>query len=256
MVRKAGLRRRRGGRKGMRRMRRFKPAKHVAEWASCTESVSLTTITGLPYTVNQTYSLMSTQLAYFPNRSVQIAQAYQHYRIKKITLEFKPQIDTFMQQPGAAGVGSFVPTLYYMIDKSGSLPPNPTPENLKQMGAKPYRFDDKIIRASWRPSVLNDVTAGAVVPTGASYKISPWLSTSATPLGVGVWNPSTVDHLGIYWNVQQPGAVPGGTAPLTYDVQITVDFQFKKPLVKVAPGAPLAIQALPRTTDESLTVVH
>lgn len=169
------------------------------------------------------YEMRNTDLASY-DRAVQVAQAYQHFRIKKITLTLKPVYDTYQQ---AAGNGTR-PNLYYMIDKSGSIPDNPTLEQLKQMGAKAHRFDEKPFTISWRPSVLTaDQTAVGVVGS-AQYKISPWLSTSANPMGVA-FAPSVIDHLGIFWYAEQ--LFGGG---VQYNAEIEVQFQFKKPLWTVS----------------------
>lgn len=149
-----------------------------------------------------------------------IARAYQFYRIKHVSLKFLPLFDTF-----AAGGGSTVPNLYYMIDKSGSIPTNITIPAMKKMGAKPIRFDDKTITRGWSPSVLTADTAGIGVLQSAGYKVSPWLTTNANVLGVGAWAPSSIDHLGIFFVVEQEA---GATA--NYRVELTVEFQFKKPL--------------------------
>lgn len=162
------------------------------------------------------------------DRAVQVAKAYQHFRMKKITMTFKPTYDTF--QSGAPG-GSSKCNFYYMIDKSGSIPQNPTLEQLKQMGAKAIPFDEKPIKVSWKPSVLtaDQVAVGAVV--ASQYKVSPWLSTSINPMGA-VWQPSTIDHLGIFFYVEQ--LFGGG---LQYNAEIEVQFEFKKPLWIAAQGA-------------------
>lgn len=244
MPAKKGYGRRRGGKKvGGRRKRVYRRAyrapRGVPEWASCTESASLQNITGVPaYTMNQMYALNGTNLTQYINRALPISANYQHYRIKRIMLEFKPQMDTFQNTAGAAGTGLLVPNFFYMINKSGSIPANPTPDNLRSMGAKPIRFDEKTIKVAWRPSVLQE-NQGVLGDLGFGYKISPWLSTvqqSAPP------GPSTVQHLGIYWIVSRPGILPAGFAELTYDIQITVEFQFKKPLVRVNPEQPPAIE--------------
>jgi len=241
--RRGGFRKRRFG--GRRRV--FRPARQVPEWASCTESMSLNRITGLTYEMNGMYGFNATQLAYFVNRAVPIAQSYQHFKIKRVLMEFKPQYDTFAPTPGApTGQGFSVPNLFYMINKSGSIPNNPTVDNLRSMGAKPIRFDDKIIKIAWRPSVLQE-NSGTLGDIGSSYKVSPWLSTSANANAVGAWNPSTVSHLGIYWTVQRNGVIPPGTAELVYDIQITVEFQFKKPLVKVLSSSPQALEYAPES---------
>lgn len=239
-----GGRRVRRGKKGMRRMRRFRPARGVAEWASCTESVALSNITGLAYNMNQMYGLNGTQLGQFISRAVPIAQAYQHYRIKRILLEYKPQVDTFFPDVGATGTGFLVPNMFYMINKSGSIPANPNVDNLRAMGAKPIRFDERTIKVAWRPSVLQE-NAGVLGDVGSGYKISPWLSTNANANAPGLWQPSSVNHLGIYWIVSRPGTLPAGVAELTYDIQITVEFQFKKPLVKVVSSNLPALEYAP-----------
>lgn len=147
------------------------------------------------------YANRAFQLADFTRASA-IAANYASFRISKITMKFKPLADTFVTAPGGVGV----PYFYSMLDKSGAIPLNAALENLKQMGAKPRRFDDKTISVSWRPSVLTadltTVPAGNVA--GSQYKLSPTLSTNANAGNPTVpWAPSVVDHLGIYWYVEQ-----------------------------------------------------
>lgn len=228
-------------RRGYGRRRGYRRPQSVPEWASVTESVALDNITGLAYTMNQSYGLNGTCLAQFIQRAVPVAQAYQHYRIKQVKLEFKPQVDTFFPDVGATGTGYLVPNMFYMINKSGSIPNNPTPDALRAMGAKPIRFDEKTIKVAWRPSVLQE-NAGVLGDVGSAYKVSPWLSTNANANQPGAWNASTVQHLGVYWNIQRPGTLPAGVAELTYSIQITVDFQFKKPLVKTSSSDPVALE--------------
>lgn len=174
-------------------------------------------------------------------RASSVATSYQHYRIKKVTLRFKPQIDTFI-----GGSAYIVPNLYYMIDKSGSIPQNSTIAALKSMGAKPHRFDDKIITCSWRPSVLINTADSPVTSAIAQYRISPWLSTNQNTLSPGAFVPSNVDHLGIFWYLDNLGA------EVRYSVDIMVEFQFKKPLNNTLSSAENpAISVL-----DTLTIVH
>lgn len=239
-----------GMRRGKGRRRGFRKAPSVPEYASLTESVALTNITGVSYQMNgpgggQVYGLNGTQLSQFISRATAVAQAYQHYRIKRILLEFKPQVDTFLPDVGAPGTGFLVPNMFYMINKSGSIPSTVTVDGLRAMGAKPIRFDEKTIKVAWRPSVLQE-NAGVLGDVGSGYKISPWLSTNANANAPGLWQPSTVNHLGIYWQVSRPGTLPAGVAELTYDIQITVDFEFKKPLVKTSSSNLPALEYLPK----------
>lgn len=232
-----------GKRAVQRRKRVFRPAKNVAEWASCSETYSninpnpgAPPLTNAMFPSNTMYVKRDFSLDQFA-RATQIAKGYQHYRIKKITMKFKPLVDTFTN----SGALASVPNFFYMIDKSGSLPNNPTLAMLKQMGAKARRFDDKSITVAWRPSVLDLAATAPANSSSAQYKISPWLSTNANQLGVGVWNPSTVDHLGIFWQSEQDVAAQIAY----YSIETTVEFQFKKPLAQLGSGeeqTPDAIQ--------------
>lgn len=241
-----------------RRPRRgFRPARNVPDLASLSVTTTLIPQGNPNFLSGAMYSLMSTQLANYP-RAVQVAKAYQHYRIKKITLRLKPSVDTFTQ--GAASKTY----LYYMIDKAGALPTNPVLETLKAAGAKAHAFDEKTKIIAWRPSVLADTAAGAFNGAPNKYMISPWLSTNVNTVSPLVWNASTVDHLGVYWYVDQ-AFQPG----YGYQIECTVEFQFKKPIWSLGPSqvsAPSAIPATLPTLDASpdgvaettadLTVVH
>lgn len=189
--------------------------------ASLTVSTNLSNLN-----TNQMYSRLNTTLDQFA-RAVQVAQAYQFYKITGIEIKLTPRLDTYI-----GGGASTVPYVYYMYDKSGSLPTNIGVGNLLQMGAKPIRFDDKTVTMKWRPTVVQDVAFSAGgAPAGsapAQYKVSPWLNTNANFITPGAWTPSSVDHLGVYWFVETSGANS------LYDAVLTVNFAFKKPLVEVS----------------------
>jgi len=168
---------------------------------------------------NTMYNLSNFQLADFP-RAVAVARAYQHFRIKHIKLTMKPQYDTY--NAGLAGLSK--PQLYYMIDKSATIPIGTTLEALKNMGCRPRVFDEKAISISWSPAVLQS-TQSLVGDVASSYKVSPWLSTNAAP-DSAVWNPSQIQHNGIFWYMWTQ------TAPLVaYSVEVELQFEFKKPLL-------------------------
>lgn len=231
-----------GGRRPAGRRRPFRKARDVPDMASLSVSATLVPPQGNPnFLSGAMYSMMNTQLADF-DRAVQVSKAYQHYRISKITLKLKPSVDTFAQG------GPSKTYLYYMIDKSGSVPSNPTLELLKQMGAKPHAFDEKVKVISWRPSVLVDtaVNPGALASTPNKYQISPWLSTNANVISPALFNPSVVDHLGVYWFVDQAFQAGYG-----YQCEVEVQFQFKKPVWVSIAGAPSAIPAKLGTPDNS-----
>lgn len=227
-----------------RRQRKNRKNKNVPEYASCSVKRTIQA-TGTNFSPNTLYSLMNTTLSQYVRASA-VAQAYQYYRIKKIALTVKPPFDTYgvnLDLSGTAtGLGK--PNFYYMIDKSGSVPSNISLEGLKQMGARPRQLDEKNITVSWAPSVLDVVMTGAgATPTSqpAKYKISPWINTSATVSGPGAWTPNDVDHLGIYWYIDQFGG-RFTTLPL-YQCEVEVQFEFKKPLTLFQASA----EAIPAT---------
>lgn len=170
------------------------------------------------------FSLMNTNLQSFPRATV-VASAYQFYKIKRISLTFKPSYDTFQASAGAVSK----PRLYWMLDKSGSIPTNVTLEGLKDMGARPKEIDENPKVISWAPSVLTNVydpnQPNSTV--GSQYRITPWLATSDRPTQPG-WIPSTVDHLGIYWYMDMFQNPEG----YQYQIDCEVQFEFKKPITK------------------------
>lgn len=207
-----------------RRSRRFRKARDVAEWASLSCKRSLQAAPGNPgFNSNVLYSLMDTQLSQF-ERAEQVAAQYQHYRIKKVTITFKPTFDNYL----AAGGAITKPNLYYMIDKAGAIATNTTLEALKMMGAKPRQLDEKNLSISWRPSVLENTmyAPGVNNATPSRYQISPWLTTRGQAVSQGAFVPSGIDHLGIYWYMDQLSNVPGAQ----YTVEVEAQFEFKKPL--------------------------
>lgn len=219
---------------------------NLKDFGSLSENRTFVPAGGGAPVANQMYTLMNTTLDQFI-RAPTVAQGYQFYRIRRITLKVKPQFDTYF----SGGPNSYgKPKLYYMLDKSGSLPTTVTLEMLKQMGAKPHNLDEKPQIISWAPSVLTaDLNNTAPVSTQASqYKISPWLSTSANTIGT-VWNPSSVDHLGVYWYVESTSF--GGTGGLPYQLDIEVQFEFKKPLINAAGTTTPAIAVVPAVLDRS-----
>lgn len=206
--------------------------KNTPEYASLSETRSMSVSGG--FMTNALYSLMNTSLDQF-TRAPLVAKAYQHYRIKYIELRIKPTYDTF----ATGGTTKF--HLYYMIDKAGAIPTNITLEGLKQMGAKPISLDENTRKIGWKPSVLDLAMTqggGAPLSQGAQYKLSPWLNTNANSVDIAVWNPSTVDHLGVYWYINQ---IAGADSP--YEVEVEVQFEFKKPLIATSVGAVSAIPA-------------
>lgn len=224
--------RRKASKKTSLRRRPFRRVRDVGDFASLSVKRTIVPDAGGNFLTNTMYNMRDTVLATYL-RAVQVSKAYQHYRIKKIALTMKPTYDTFQAVAG----GSSRPNLYYMIDKSGSIPAGITLESLKQMGAKAHRWDEKPFTVAWRPSVLT-ADQDSLAPTGVTagqYKISPFLSTSDT----------TIDHLGIFWYAEQ--LFGGG---LQYECEVEVQFQFKKPLWSALSSSP-AVGVRPAEIDDS-----
>lgn len=195
--------------------------RNVKEFASCS-----VTRTVAPAVTNQMYAYDGFALGDY-YRAVQIAGAYQRYRMVGITVTWKPAYDTFSQATPLQK-----PNLYYIIDKNGAVPDNITLEALKAMGAKPVPFDEKPLRVTFKPATLAEELNLAGANSAAGYKVSPWLTTNGNATNVGAWAPSTVAHQGIKWYVEQAG----GNTQINLDVE--VQFEFCKPLLPTLAAVP------------------
>lgn len=196
---------------------------HPHEQASCTVVRPVLINGAILMNPNVVFQLMNIQLQDFA-RAAQIANCYQFYRMTRVTLRVKPQYDTF-----ATGGGSKM-SLYYMIDKSGALPTNVTLAAMQQLGAKSIQLDEKNVEITWTPSVLNSAMyagGGVGAASSSQYVISPWLSCNGLTVSPGPGAPSAIDHLGIYFVVEQV------TANCQYSVDIECSFEFKKPYIQV-----------------------
>lgn len=226
-----------------RRNRKMKSKRHpiskglagVPEMASLTEVINNRAPSGAYYTTNLAYRFYNCSLSLFP-RAQTVGSCYQEYRIRRITLAFKTTSDTFLSSVGNAAV----PNLYYMVDKKHAVPDNFTVDTLISMGALPRRFDDKLKKIVWAPAVLQSALTDplALSTAAAASNISPWLPTNNSPGAAGAFVPSDVDHLGVAWFVY----VPNGSQPIQYDIDIFVDFEFRKPLWKAPPVGPKALE--------------
>lgn len=213
-----------------RRPRRQRLPANVPEWASHSESY-----TAADGKTNTMYGPNTVGLDQFP-RAIGIAKNYQEYRITKVKFTFKPQFDTFTVDPNAA-TALRVPHLFYMIDKPQAIPLAATLENLKQMGAKPRRFDNRDIVVQWSPGVQLSANDGALAASLVKPMISPWLNTNATP--DAAWTPSRIDHAGLF-HFLEAGAITGD-GQYEYGIDVECQFQFRKPLMVAVAGAPEAL---------------
>lgn len=203
---------------------------NVAEQASLSETTDIGSLV-----VGTTYNLNDVQLAQF-TRAAAVAQAYQFFRIKKLTFKVQPLIDTFIATaPGATQV----PYLLWAINKAGYAYPGLIDEWFYDNGSKPIRFDDKTVTISYSPAVVLDAAEAMTPGVGNQanlIKTSPWLNTNTNAF-VAAWAPSQVSHCGHVMKVTSPGS----TQAMNYRMTMTAEFEFKKPLALIRPDQTSAV---------------
>lgn len=178
-----------------------------------------------PIAANTMYSLENFALTN-STRASTVAQGYQFYRIKMVKVIFTAYADTFpANTSGQVGV----PQLFAMIDKAGAISPTASLNDLKKMGAKPRRFDDKNIVYQFAPAILlnsNEISGGAVTNVFAgAYKVSPWLPTNQNSGSqTNAFAVNSVDHRGLRFFIQAQNynATCG-------ELSIEIEYEFKKP---------------------------
>lgn len=218
---------------GRRPRRVFK--KSNVQMAHLTQTLQLgDDVTGTINTIN------NINLAQF-DRATLVAQAYQFYRIKLVEIKWKPYYDTFANPDPTQPSGS-VPYLYWLIDKGDTLDPSSF-NMMRDSGSKPIRFDEKTITVRWRPSVLQYSLSSTDLTTAPSFNVSrtsPWLSTNlAAGSSPTSWTVSDLRHNGIAYGVEQNIT---GTPGFAYGAELTVHFEFKKPLAyKGADNKPVPV---------------
>lgn len=218
-----------------------KARRNVPDIASLSVTRSLQQKPGGPFVVNTMYDLHDISMDEY-QRAVQVAQAYQYFRIKSARLTFKIGYDTYQAGAGAATR----PNLYYMVDKGYSIPTNVTVEQLKAMGARPKVCDNKPISLTWSPAVRTYDNA-PVGPLPTQYKVSPWLSTNAAA-DIGAFLANPTNHNGIYWYVQMDAT---GGVQYNYNCELELQFEFKKPLWTGTVSSTQSTGAVPATLNDS-----
>lgn len=193
----------------------------TSEFASAKQTIQLPDDTS-----GTIYKLDSVALSNFDRMSI-IASAYQFFRITKIEMRWKPYADTYAPNNGIASI----PYLYWLIDKGNNVEVNSF-NALRDAGAKPIRFDERTVGMSYKPSVhllTADVSGSTIFPTYGLNKVSPWLSTNQfAGQGGTTWKPNETEHYGVLYGVQIDSG--SGVNNQLFGTEITVHFQFKKPL--------------------------
>lgn len=194
------------------------------------------------------FAMLNTNTAYFDyatslarcERASTVGRGFQEYKITKVEYEFIPLTDTFL--PGTVAR----PQLYFRVDKTASLQDFTTVAQLVQTGCKPKNMDEKIVKVSFKPAVLQLARdANNASNPWAKPLISPWLTTNKNNnVSSPTWAASSIDHYGLAWFVEQ--LVLAGSTPPTvqYTIRQRIHFEFRKPIVLTPlPGGVGAVQA-------------
>jgi len=165
-------------------------------------------------------------------RAQAVAEQFGLYRISRISYKFKPNLDTFDGNNNAANGPVTVPTLYWKMNRFADAPAAFNATDLKALGSKPIRFDDKQISISYKPNILTGIaTAG---DNSGSLKMTPWLNTDAAP-DTGTFAISDTEHYG-HFHVVECAMAGNGSLPVgTFDA--TIYYEFKNPRTKWTPAS-------------------
>lgn len=214
--------------------KRYVRRNRVNDTAGVSETIDLyAQLNGAPQTNNfvsinraltgPCYTTSDIQLTDFV-RASSVARNYQFYKIKYVEISILPDMDTFT--PGGP---TAKPYLYYQIDKAGAIPTNATNITLKTSGCKPIALDEKPIHIRFKPAALLAVNyasgASSNISSAGMYRVSPMLMTTSIPNSSTTPALNDTAHQGMKFFVENNGS------PINYAAQITVHFQFFKPLV-------------------------
>lgn len=185
------------------------------------------------------------------DRALAHAPEYALYRIAKVVFRYKPNFDTFSSAliGGQAAYG--VPTLYWKMNRFADAPAAFTADNLRTLGAKPIRFDDKQYTMSYKPNIL--LTQASAGSQSGQLKMTPWLNTDTAP-NTPNFAPSTTEHYGHFFIVDAPLLNGAGTTPLgTFEA--TIYYEFKNPRIDWSggPSAQQVVRSNLSMTDVTMT---
>jgi len=232
--------RRRGARKGMRRMRLGRGLNAMKDRAVVVEVQENQVVPEGGGFINHNLSQFARALA--------VSKQYRFYRCKKVELEFIPYANVF-------GPGQAFPELYFQVDRTQSLTnpgvplPIPTKGIMMSRGVLPKKWTSTISRY-YVPSVLRNENfiqnvLGSDVQSIAAITSTPvkhkWYATqqyfaappgnSASPIN-GTWGPSALQYFGAAYCVDQPLAAPSAVLGT---IKMKVHWEFKEPLVTTEP---------------------
>lgn len=166
----------------------------------------------------------------FPGgRAAAVAEQFGLYRVAKCMFRYKPNSDTYVSNPAfIGGSGAItVPYLYWKMNRFADAPAAFTANDLKNMGAKAIRFDDKTVTHSYKPNILTGIVSGGT--NSGQLKMTPWLNTDAAP-DTANFALSTTQHYGHFFVVE--AAVAGAGSQPVGTIEVTIVYEFKNPRVK------------------------
>jgi len=169
-------------------------------------------------------------------RALAHAEQYGLYRIAKVVFKYKPYYDTFIpQNQGPTPSGNFpttVPLLYWKMNRYADAPVAWSLDDIKSLGAKPIRFDDKTYTLSYKPNILlANESAGSV---SGQVKMTPWLNTDDAA-DTDQFAPSTTEHYGHFFYIDA-NLVNGNTEPAIGSLDVTIHYEFKTPRTEWTPA--------------------
>lgn len=188
-----------------------------------------TTIPSVPLLVNTPYQFNLAGIV--GSRAVDVAPNFALYRVAKVMFKYKPLYDTYVPNSAPGATSNYItsiPTLYWKMNRFADDPNNFTADDLRVMGAKPIRFDDKQYTLSYRPNILLDQASGG--SHSGSVKMTPWLNTDSAP-DTPNFQISSTQHYGHFWYIQAD-TVNTSTYPGVGSLDITIFYEFKNPRVE------------------------
>lgn len=193
------------------------------------------TLPSIPILANTPYQVQVGGITAIAPRATAVCEQFGLYRIAKLIYKYTPDYDTFTSN--AAGIGGngpvSVPYLYWKMNRFADAPAAWALNDIKAMGAKPIRFDDKSVTVQYKPNILLNTDAAAGSNSG-QVKITPWLNTDKTADQDG-FAPSDTAHYGHFYyvdcNMAGNGSTPVGS------VEVTIVYEFKNPRVTWTPPA-------------------
>ena len=214
---------RKRGRKGGKRRSR-KPTTNSTKsmikdnYAKCS-SIGRTTVLNTNTAYNFEFQLVNGS-----TRVLNVAKAYQEFKIDYVEVRLKPYYDTYGTTAATAGITA--PQLYHQIIKDPSVTDMTDISQFRLNGINPMPFS-KDGNKVWRYKPAASLLPEGMAATSASgvIKVSPWLdtesfnSTSAAPAF------STTQHFGSALWIDSQEATPAPVAT----VEVEIHYVFRKP---------------------------